>query len=79
MEAIIFCGFQVSGKTTFYAQHFLKTHLRISLDQLHTRNKENKLLEYCLLYGQRFIVDNTNPQEKKRRCTLKKQKRKTSR
>ncbi len=61
MEAIIFCGLQASGKTTYYAQHLLKTHLRISLDLLHTRNKEYIFLQACLDTGQAFVVDNTNP------------------
>jgi hypothetical protein len=59
-------GSKASGKTTFYKENFLKTHLRISLDQLHTRNKENKFLEFCLEYGQKFVVDNTNPTKKER-------------
>jgi predicted kinase len=66
MEAVIFCGIQASGKTTFYVDHFLKTHIRISLDQLHTRNKEMKLLQFCLDMQQRFVVDNTNPTRKER-------------
>ena len=61
MEAIIFCGLQASGKTTYYVQHFLKTHLRISLDLLRTRNKERIFLQACLATGQRFVIDNTNP------------------
>jgi predicted kinase len=61
MEAVIFCGIQAAGKTTFYVERFLKTHIRIALDLLHTRNKETKLLELCLSLQQRFVVDNTNP------------------
>ncbi|MBD0285672.1 MAG: AAA family ATPase [Flavisolibacter sp.] len=66
MEAVLFCGIQASGKTTFYVQRFLKTHIRISLDLLHTRNKEAKLLHFCLSLQQRFVVDNTNPTRKER-------------
>jgi predicted kinase len=61
MQAVIFTGIQGSGKTTFYAERFLKTHLRISLDMLKTRNKEAQFLRLCLATGQRFVVDNTNP------------------
>ncbi|HYH16594.1 MAG TPA: ATP-binding protein [Flavisolibacter sp.] len=61
MEAVIFCGIQGSGKTTFYKERFFKTHVRISLDQLHTRNKEHQFLQTCFLTSQRFVVDNTNP------------------
>jgi predicted kinase len=66
MEAVIFCGIQAAGKTTFYVQRFLRTHLRISMDLLHTRNKERQLLELCYGLRQRFVVDNTNPTRKDR-------------
>jgi predicted kinase len=66
MEAILFCGIQASGKTSFYAEQFLKTHLRISLDLLHTRNKENIFLQSCIRTGQAFVIDNTNPTKKDR-------------
>ncbi|MBC5991506.1 AAA family ATPase [Pontibacter cellulosilyticus] len=61
MQAIIFCGIQGSGKSTFYKERFFDTHLRISLDQLRTRNREAVFLEACLRTQLRFVVDNTNP------------------
>lgn len=61
MEAIIFCGIQATGKTTFYKERFFKTHIRISLDQLRTRNKEHEFLSVCLKTQHPFVVDNTNP------------------
>jgi predicted kinase len=61
MEAIIFCGIQASGKTTFYKERFFKTHVRIALDQLNTRNKEKHFLSLCLSLQQQFVIDNTNP------------------
>ncbi len=61
MQAIIFYGIQATGKTTFYQQHFLAMHLRISLDLLGTRHRENVFLEACLQTRQKFVVDNTNP------------------
>lgn len=66
MEAIIFCGIQASGKTTFYLQNFLHTHVRISMDLLRTRHREKKFLELCLQTGQRFVADNTNPSAEER-------------
>lgn len=60
MEAIIFCGIQASGKTTFYKENFLKSHVRISLDMLKTKNRVQKLLEFCLETQQAFVSDNTN-------------------
>lgn len=66
MEAIIFCGIQATGKTTFYVRRFLKTHVRISMDLLHTRNKEQKMLHTCLELQQPFVIDNTNPTKEER-------------
>lgn len=58
--AIIFIGIQASGKSTFYQNHF-KAFVHINLDELHTRNKENLLLNECVENGTSFVVDNTNP------------------
>jgi predicted kinase len=66
METVIFCGIQATGKTTFFKEKFFKTHIRISLDQLNTRNKEQKFIETCLLTRQAFVVDNTNPTKEER-------------
>lgn len=60
MQAAIFTGVQGSGKTTFYVERFLHTHVRISLDVLKTRDRERALLDVCLATGQAFVVDNTN-------------------
>jgi predicted kinase len=60
MEAIIFCGVQGSGKSSYFRDHFFHTHLRLSLDLLGTRNREDILLHACLASGQRFVIDNTN-------------------
>lgn len=61
MEAIIFCGLQASGKSTYFQQHFFHTHVRISMDLLRTRHREMRFMELCLQSGQRFVIDNTNP------------------
>lgn len=66
MQAIIFIGIQATGKTTFYLQHFINTHVRISLDLLKTRYREKRFLETCIQTQQRFVVDNTNPTVKER-------------
>jgi predicted kinase len=60
MEAVIFCGIQASGKTTFYRDRFFDTHVRISMDLLRTRRREQLLLAACLKGKQPFVVDNTN-------------------
>lgn len=60
MEAVIFCGIQATGKSTFFKEHFFATHVRISLDMLNTRNREDRFLDACFATSQRFVVDNTN-------------------
>jgi predicted kinase len=64
MEAIIFIGIQASGKSTFYLEKFSKTHLRINLDMLKTRNREKIILDACLNAKQPIVIDNTNPTKK---------------
>jgi predicted ABC-type ATPase len=61
VEAVIFVGVQAAGKTTFYRERFFDTHVRISLDMLKTRPREQALLRACLAARQPFVVDNTNP------------------
>ena len=61
MEAVIFVGAQGSGKTTFYRERFFDTHVRISLDLLRTRHREQLFLAACLAAQQSFVMDNTNP------------------
>ncbi len=60
-EAVVFCGIQGSGKTTFYRTRFAGTHARVSLDELKTRRREREALIACLAARQSFVVDNTNP------------------
>jgi predicted kinase len=67
VQAIIFTGIQASGKSTFYREYFFNTHVRISMDLLKTRNRENVFLNACLETKQRFVVDNTNPTVEERR------------
>lgn len=67
MEAIIFIGLQATGKSTFYKEKFYKTHMRLNLDMLKTRNKEKIILEACIKAKQPFVVDNTNPAQEDRK------------
>jgi predicted kinase len=60
MEAVILIGIQGSGKSTFYQQYFFKTHVRINLDMLKTRRREEILTRACIEAHQSFVVDNTN-------------------
>ena len=41
-------GGQGSGKSTFYRETFLDTHVRIDLDMLRTRRREKLILEACI-------------------------------
>ena len=61
MEAVILCGIQGTGKSTFCRQRLFDTHVRINLDMLRTRHRESVLLRACLDAKQPFVVDNTNP------------------
>jgi predicted kinase len=60
MDAIIFMGIQATGKSTFYRERFFRTHVRINLDMLRTRRREEILFTACLKAGQSLVVDNTN-------------------
>jgi hypothetical protein len=61
MEAVIFIGLQASGKSSFDKERFFSTHVRVSLDLLKTRPREERFLAVCLETDQRFVIDNTNP------------------
>jgi predicted kinase len=61
MEAVIFTGIQGSGKSTFFKQHFVDTHIRINGDMLKTKYREKLLLEACLKAKQPLVIDKTNP------------------
>ncbi len=60
MEAVLFIGIPGSGKSTFYLEKFFNTHVRINLDMLKTRQREQVLLDACIQAKQSFVVDNTN-------------------
>lgn len=60
MEAVIFTGVQGAGKTTFYRERFLHTHVRVSLDMMRTRPRQQMIIAACLAAQQKYVVDNTN-------------------
>jgi predicted kinase len=60
VEAVIFVGIQATGKSSFYRARFFRTHVRINLDMLKTRHREDLLLRACIEAKQPFVVDNTN-------------------
>jgi len=61
MQAVIFCGIQGSGKSSFFRERFFDTHVRINMDMLRTRHREELLLRACIDGKAAFVVDNTNP------------------
>lgn len=61
MELVPFIGPPAAGKSTFYADRYAQTHLRLSLDMLRTRHREALLLQACLAAKQSAVIDNTCP------------------
>lgn len=61
MQVIIFTGVQASGKSSFYLLNLAHNHLRINLDMLQTRHRENMIFEACLASKTKMVIDNTNP------------------
>src|SRR3954447_19396042 len=66
MELVLFIGIPGSGKSNFYAQRFLNSHVRINRDMLRTENRKRILVEACLKAKQPFVLDNTNVTREKR-------------
>ncbi len=66
MQAIIFIGLQGAGKSTFFKEKFLNTHIRVNMDMLKTRHREDLLVAACLEMKQPFVVDKTNATPKDR-------------
>lgn len=61
MQLIIFTGAQASGKSSFYLLNLAHSHLRINLDMLKTRYRENIIFEAGLASKTQMVIDNTNP------------------
>ena len=61
MECVIFIGLQASGKSSFCIEYFSTTHIRLNMDMLNTRYRENILLNACANAKQSVVIDNTNP------------------
>lgn len=66
MNAVILMGIPASGKSTFFAERFAKTHVRINRDTLKSKHKVKRLLELCVELGIDFVSDNTNVSKNER-------------
>jgi hypothetical protein len=60
MEIVLFIGIPATGKSSFYRERFFRTHVRVNLDMLKTRYREELLVKACLEGKTRFVVENTN-------------------
>lgn len=58
---VLMIGIQGSGKSTFYHKYLADGYVRVNLDTLKTRNREEQLVSECFREGKSFAVDNTNP------------------
>ena len=54
-------GVPAAGKSSFFKERLFQSHVRISLDLLKTRHREQRLREACPATEQRLVIDNTNP------------------
>lgn len=61
MELVILIGVQAAGKSTFYKERFYNSHIRVNLDMLKTRRREEIITNACIEAKQSFVIDNTNP------------------
>jgi predicted kinase len=60
MELVLFIGIPATGKARFYNERFFRTHVRVSLDMLKSKNREQLLVSACLNGETAFVVDHTN-------------------
>lgn len=61
MQLILFIGIQGTGKSTFYKQNFVDSHIRLNFDMLKTKHRENLLFQACLNSKTPTVIDKTNP------------------
>jgi predicted kinase len=60
VEAVVVCGIQGAGKSTFVRERFYDTHVRVSRDLLRTAHREARFLRTCVETRQPFVVDKVN-------------------
>ncbi len=73
-KTMVLCiGIQASGKSSFCRETF-PALIHVSLDDLHTRKKEEALIDDCLKRGVSLVIDNTNPTKESREGYISKAK-----
>jgi predicted kinase len=65
-QAVILCGLPAGGKTSYYREHLMDTHVRISRDLLRTSHREEVFLRACLETRMPFAVDKLNATARER-------------
>jgi predicted kinase len=60
MEMILLIGIQATGKSSFCRERLFNTHVRVNLDMLKSRHREELLLRACLEGKTPFVVDKMN-------------------
>ena len=53
-------GTLIDSKARFYNERFFRTHVRVSLDMLKSRNREQLLVNACLNGETALVLDHTN-------------------
>ena len=57
---VLMMGIPASGKSTFYQKRLSADCVRVNLDTLKTRERENELISRCFSEGKSFAIDDTN-------------------
>ena len=57
---VLMIGIPASGKSMFYQNKLSKDFIRVNLDTLKTRDRENELIDNCFSEGKSFVIDDTN-------------------
>ena len=60
MELVLLIGIQATGKSSFCRERFFNTHVRVNLDMLKTRRREELLVRACLEGKTPFVMDKMN-------------------
>ena len=57
---VLLIGIPASGKSSFFRERFVDTHVRVNRDMLGTAHRERVLVAACLAGGIDFVIDKTN-------------------